>query len=124
VERDEAIRQAERAVWAALVAGDAAADLALLSDDFLGAYPDGFSGRAAHCAQLAEGPSVAAYAITEEHLRPLGPDHMLYAYRACYRRPGAEASEEMLVSSIWERRDTGWINIFSQDTPLTGTGVP
>jgi hypothetical protein len=73
---------------------------------------------------LPKGPSVAAYAITEEHLRPLGPDHMLYAYRACYRRPGAEASEEMLVSSIWERRDTGWINIFSQDTPLTGTGVP
>jgi hypothetical protein len=26
--------------------------------------------------------------------------------------------------SIWERRNGGWINIFSQDTPLTGAGVP
>jgi hypothetical protein len=30
----------------------------------------------------------------------------------------------MLVSSIWERRGAGWVNIFSQDTPLTGAGVP
>jgi hypothetical protein len=28
----------------------------------------------------------------------------------------------MLVSSIWERRGDGWVNIFSQDTPLTGAG--
>jgi hypothetical protein len=120
----EAIRTAEHAVWAALMAGDAAADLALLSQDFLGVYPDGFAGRVAHGAQLEKGPSVAAYDISEEHLRPLGPDHMLYAYRARYFRPGAEVPEEMLVSSIWERRATGWINIFSQDTPLTGAGVP
>jgi hypothetical protein len=38
--------------------------------------------------------------------------------------PAATATEDMLVTSIWERRNGGWINIFSQDTPLTGAGVP
>jgi len=124
VEAAEEIKAAERAVWQALVTGDAAADVALLAEDFLGVYPDGFSGRDGHSGQLADGPTVASYAISEEHLRPLGPDHMLYAYRANYRRVGATTSEDMLVSSIWEKRDGGWINIFSQDTPLTGAAVP
>ena len=118
------IRQAERAVWAALLTGDASADRALLAEDFLGAYPDGFAGRAAHVGQLEDGPTVESYEIGEEHLRPLGPDHMLYAYRARFTRLRADLAEEMLVSSIWERRNGTWINIFSQDTPLTGVPVP
>jgi hypothetical protein len=120
----DAIRKAERAVWDALVSGDAGADRALLARDFLGVYPDGFAGREAHADQLAKGPSVASYDIAEEHIRPLGATHILYAYRASYRRPGAAEPETMLVSSIWERRGDSWINIFSQDTPLTGAGVP
>jgi hypothetical protein len=111
-------------VWTALLTGDARADAALLSEDFLGAYPDGFAGRAAHVGQLEGGPSVDSYEISEEHLRPLGPDHVLYAYRARFVRVGADLAEEMLVSSIWERRGAGWVNIFSQDTPLTGAAVP
>jgi hypothetical protein len=100
------------------------ADHALLAEDFLGVYPDGFAGRAAHSDQLSGGPTVASFTISEEHLRPLGHDHVLYAYRATYVRAAATATEDMLVTSIWERRNGGWINIFSQDTPLTGAGVP
>ncbi|MCU4654548.1 nuclear transport factor 2 family protein [Roseibacterium sp. SDUM158016] len=123
---DEAgtIRAAERAVWEALRTGDAAADARLLADDFLGVYPDGFAGPAAHAGQLAHGPTVASYAITEEHLRPMGPDYVLYAYRADYTRTAGAEPEAMLVSSIWQCQGGTWLNIFSQDTPLTGAGVP
>jgi hypothetical protein len=124
VDVGQTIREAERAVWAALVAGDPGADHALLSEDFLGVYPDGFAGRDAHSGQLGAGPTVASYQIGEEHIRPLGPDHVLYSYRASYLRTGAETPEDMLVTSIWERREGGWVNVFSQDTPLTGEAVP
>ncbi|RMA42395.1 nuclear transport factor 2 family protein [Rhodophyticola porphyridii] len=118
---DDEIRTAERAVWEALKAGDAGADAASLAADFLGVYPSGFADRDAHAGQLADGPTVAAYRIGEEHLMPLGPDHMLYAYRADFQRP-AGGWEAMLVSSVWRREGAGWINVFSQDTPLALTG--
>lgn len=118
------IRAAERAVWEALRTGDAAADARLIAEDFLGVYPDGFAGASDHAGQLAQGPTVARYAIADEHLRPLGADHVLYAYRAEYTRTGATVAETMLVSSIWERRGDAWVNVFSQDTTLTGLSVP
>lgn len=111
------IEAAERAVWAALVAGDAAADEALLSPDFLGAYPDGFANRAAHAAQLVGGPSVETYSLSDITVRALGPHHALIAYRADYTRPGMAAAA-MLIGSIWRRDATGWVNVYSQDTPL------
>nr|WP_298436889.1 nuclear transport factor 2 family protein [uncultured Jannaschia sp.] len=107
---------AERGVWNALVAGDAAADRAALDPAFLGIYPDGPAGRDGHVGQLADGPTVAAYALTEARVVPLGGDVALLTYRATFARPGA-ASEAMWVSSIWRRVGGGWINIFSQDTP-------
>ncbi|MBC6438694.1 MAG: nuclear transport factor 2 family protein [Rhodobacteraceae bacterium] len=118
------IKAAERAVWAALVTGDAQADRAVLSADFLGVCPGGFSGRDRHSDQLADGPTVAEFDIKQEHLRTLGPDHVLYSYHAAYRRPGQEAWEEMYVSSIWHRTGAGWINIFSQDTPAGDVSPP
>jgi hypothetical protein len=124
MQEGKAIRAAERAVWQALITGDAAGDAALLSDDFLGVYPDGFAGREAHAAQLASGPSISSYRLSDEHLRALGTDHVLYAYRAEYRRAGSAMDEVMLVSSIWQRCGAGWVNIFSQDTPLSGVAVP
>jgi hypothetical protein len=114
----------EHRVWAALVAGDAQADMALLSADFLGVYPDGFAGRAAHGAQLAAGPSIVSYEIFEPRVVSAGEGHALLAYRARYLRAGAAATEEMYVSSLWRRDAAGWINIFSQDTPATGIAVP
>ncbi|MEM0945310.1 MAG: nuclear transport factor 2 family protein [Pseudomonadota bacterium] len=108
----------ERRVWEALLAGDGAADRALLSEDFLGVYPSGFSDRAGHCGQLAAGPSIAAYEITQARLITLGEGLVLLSYHARYTRahPGA-TPETMYVSSIWQRKGATWQNIFSQDTP-------
>jgi hypothetical protein len=110
----------EAQVWEALVRGDGDADGQLLSEDFLGVYPNGFEGRADHVANLADGPIVAEYAIGEPQFRALAHDTVLLAYRADHRpiRDGAVGEvETMYVSSIWRRRGTTWSNVFSQDTP-------
>jgi len=106
----------ETRVWQALADGDAAADGALLAPDFLGVYATGFAGPAEHVAQLSGGPTVAAFALSDARLLPLGPDRALLAYRADYSRAGADRPEAMYVSSIWEARGDGWRNVFSQDT--------
>lgn len=117
----------ERKVWDALVAGDAAGDVALLAADFLGVYPDGFADRSEHSGQLDNGPSVASYTISQPRIRAIGTDHALLSYHAAFTRPDHTTHETMFVSSLWQRRDAGWINLFSQDTPdmtpVTG-GVP
>lgn len=110
----------ERLVWEALVAGDAAADGRLLSDDFLGVYPTGFAGRADHVAQLADGPTVTHYSMRQEALLAISDDAVLLTYEARFRRVGSGASERMYVSSLWCRRDQRWVNTFSQDTPAGG----
>lgn len=107
----------ETRVWDALVSGDATADAALLCDSFLGVYPDGFADKAAHAGQLAGGPSIQSYEIDDPRARPLGPDHAILSYRARFRRVNRAADETMYVSSIWERRGAGWVNLLSQDTP-------
>ncbi|WP_370253127.1 DUF4440 domain-containing protein [Nioella sp.] len=114
----------ETRVWEALVAGDRAADEAALSADFLGVYPDGFAGKAEHCGQLAAGPTVARFRLRQARVMALGSDYVLLSYHAAYVRAGQEAEEEMFVSSIWRRAGTGWVNVFSQDTPATGIAVP
>lgn len=126
------ILAAETAVWQALARGDTEADERALAEDFLGVYPDGFAGRAAHVGQLAHGPTVADFTLSDVRVRALGPDHAMIAYRAAYRRTrGAERDhapetlpETMYVSSIWRRAGGGWVNLFSQDTPATGISVP
>ena len=113
-----ALLEVETAVWEALKRGDAGADAAALSDDFLGVYPDGFAGKADHTGQLEGGPTVLSYRLSDMHTRAFGDDHALLAYRADYRRAAAAEEEAMFVSSIWRRTETGWINVFSQDTPF------
>ncbi|WP_419914320.1 DUF4440 domain-containing protein [Hoeflea sp.] len=114
----EELKACEIAVWEALKRGDAEADAAALAPDFLGVYADGFAGRACHVGQLADGPSIAAYDLSDFHLLVLSDDHALISYRANFQRTGPEAiPESMYVSSIWQRTPDGWINIFSQDTP-------
>ena len=117
--RDE-IEACEHAVWQALLKGDAEADRAALDDSFLGVYPDGFAGIEAHTDQLVDGPTVAAYTLSEVQVRPLGDGLALIAYRADFQRTGRRAAEAMYVSSIWRRDGQGWRNIFSQDTPVAG----
>ncbi|MEM7523584.1 MAG: nuclear transport factor 2 family protein [Pseudomonadota bacterium] len=108
----------ERRVWDALVAGDAAADRALLSDGFLGVYPSGFAAKSEHSGQLDDGPSVASYDLSEVTVRAFSPDLALIAYCADFARSASpERRERMYVTSIWSREDGGWINVFSQDTP-------
>ncbi len=113
----DAITALEKQVWEALVSGDATADAALLSNDFLGVYPDGFAAKADHFGQLAQGATVESYTLGQTKLRQLGPDHALLSYRATFRRVGKELDETMYVSSIWQCIGKSWINIFSQDTP-------
>ena len=106
----------ETRVWAALVAGDVVADRALLAENFLGVYATGFSGRDDHCGQLADGPTVAQFRLSDARLMPLGQGRALLAYRADFTRLGASQPEAMFVSSIWEETDGKWRNIFSQDS--------
>ncbi len=108
----------ETTVWQALCDGNAAADLAMLTVDFLGVYPSGFAGRADHVGQLDHGPSVAEFALRDARILVIGPDAAILSYRAGFSRPGAPDWSEMYVSSLWERDPDGWRNRFSQDTPV------
>lgn len=108
----------EKQVWAALVDGNAQADRALLSADFLGVYPSGFANRDDHVGQFADAPTMAEFQLSEEKLRVLTSDIVLMSYRADYLRPDASGWEAMLISSLWERRHGVWVNSFSQDTPV------
>ncbi|WP_420586837.1 DUF4440 domain-containing protein [Ruegeria sp.] len=114
----EEILDLEKQVWTALVEGNAQADRALLSADFLGVYPTGFSNRDDHVSQFADAPTMARYELSETRMRVLSPDTVLLTYRADYQRPETMAWEAMLISSLWERRLDVWVNSFSQDTPL------
>ncbi|WP_299636953.1 nuclear transport factor 2 family protein [uncultured Ruegeria sp.] len=108
----------EKQVWMALVDGNASADRALLSADFLGVYPTGFANRDDHVGQFADAPTMAAFDLSDARLRVLTRDFVLLSYRADYLRPDATTREAMLVSSLWERRNDVWVNSFSQDTPV------
>jgi len=106
----------ETRVWQALVDGDAASDAELLAPDFLGVYATGFSDRAGHVDQLAQGPSVARFDLSQARLVPLGTGRFLLAYFADFTRTGRDESEAMYVSSIWQQDGQTWRNTFSQDS--------
>ena len=117
----------ETEVWEALAGGDAKAESLILADDFLGVYPSGFADKAEHTAQLSDGPTVASYALSEARIRVLSDDAVLLCYRADWQRlraGSAADSETMFVSSLWCRRDAGWVNVFSQDTPAESPARP
>src|SRR4051794_3408888 len=94
----------ESRVWDALVSGDADADRELLSDDFVGVFPTGFANRADHADDLADGPSIASFIITDARLIDVSEDAALLCYRADYRRPGHSIDEVMFISSLWVQR--------------------
>ena len=112
----EELLAVETQVWEALFTGDAKADAALLSPDFLGVYPSGFSDRDGHSGQLADGPSITTSRIEDARVIELSPNTALLAYLARYTRPASQQEDAMYVSSIWRRDDEGWVNLFSQDT--------
>ncbi len=106
-------------VWEALVAGDTEEDAAALDDSFLGLYSDGYSDKAAHVAQLDNGPTVKKFTLSQHRVLILGKDHAMLCYHAKFQRCGHQNCESMWVSSVWQRANAGWINIFSQDTPVS-----
>ncbi len=108
----------ETRVWEALVQGDMLADAAALHTDFLGVYSDGFAAKADHVRQLEGGPIIESFALSDCRVLPLGQDYAVFSYKADFFRKAKKAPEVMYVSSIWQRSDGGWINIFSQDTPV------
>ena len=117
----DALIELETKVWDALHRGDAEADARLLAEDFLGVYPSGFAGRSDHAGQLTNGPTVAEFEIRDARLMVLSDDDVLLSYRADWRRfsTGERApAESMYISSLWSRRAGGWVNVFSQDTPV------
>ena len=115
----EQLLELETAVWTALASGDKEADTRLLADNFLGVYPSGFAVKADHTGQLQNGPTIATYTLSEAKLMSLAENVVLLSYRADYtRRNGSEIGEleTMYISSIWQKIDDEWKNVFSQDT--------
>lgn len=106
----------ESQVWEALVTGDAQADASLLTADFLGVYPSGFSGRVDHAGQLDAGPVMRSYHLDQARLLRIGEKHALLSYRATYARIAGD-TEVMFISSLWQLTGGRWRNSFSQDTP-------
>jgi len=62
-------------VWEALVQGNMQGDDKALHEEFLGVYSDGISGKTEHVQQLACGPIVESYELSNLRVLPLGPDH-------------------------------------------------
>lgn len=114
---------AETAVWQALADGDMAADRALLAPGFLGVYPTGFANRDDHSGQLAQGPTIDTFRISDPRVIAPAPGLALLAYRADFCRCGSDREEAMFVASLWQRQGGIWINLFSQDTPQ-GAALP
>ena len=109
----------ESRVWEALATGDANADRALLSSDFVGVYATGFADRTAHADQLTGGPTMAESTIRDAQLIEVSDTTAMLCYRADFRRAGSELTETMYISSLWCERDGRWWNTFSQDTPAS-----
>lgn len=113
--------QLEKEVWSALVSGDTEADSRLLTDDFLGVYSSGFSGKPDHINQLKDGPSVAHYEILEARIQVLSEEAVLLSYLAKFtpcKDGEAGKNESMYVTSIWRQISGVWKNSFSQDTSI------
>jgi hypothetical protein len=111
------ILELEEKVWAALIAGDPAADGRMLTGDFLGVYTSGFSDKSGHTAELEGGPSMAGCRLSAAQLRVISADAVLLSYRADYLAAGKDCWDAMYISSLWEKTPEGWLNSFSQDTP-------
>ncbi len=106
----------ESRVWDALVAGDPEADAAMLTDDFVGVYESGISGKAKHCKQLENGPTVERYQILEPRILVVSESAVMLSYLAEWTKPGGQEPQKMYISSLWQKAAGAWKNSFSQDT--------
>lgn len=112
----EELQMCETRIWEALVDGDMQADAEKLHSDFLGVCSAGFADKFDHIQQLEDGPVVKHFFLSDCRVLPLGHDYAVLSYRAEIQWIAKTATETMYVSSIWQRNERGWINVFSQDT--------
>ena len=110
----------EKQIWDAFVDGDMQKDASLLSDDFLGIYPDGNLDKEGHYRQLENGPIVASYELRNEKIEVLSDGQVELSYRAVWVRKGGdpERPEVMDVWSKWKNIDGQWQNTESRDVPV------
>lgn len=111
----ETILSLEQNVWSALMSADVKADQQHLADNFLGVYSSGFATKQDHVNQLADGPTVLHYELTDARLKILSDSLALLSYKALWQRPNG-TKDQLYISSIWEHQHGKWKNIFSQDT--------
>jgi hypothetical protein len=80
--------------------------------------PMGLQAKPSILANAPKAPrSLPTYQLSDLRLLRLAPECALLSYRAEFQRVNNPASEAMYVSSIWQKGDLDWLNIFSQDTP-------
>jgi hypothetical protein len=122
----EAIKQLllgqEKQVWEAIKHKDKAADSKLLADDFVGLYETGFGSKAEHVGQMSASFELLSYDIDQVRWMQISPDAVLLLYRARCQATGVWASacvKPQYISSLWVKRGTKWLNLFSQDTTAT-----
>lgn len=109
----------ESQVWDAFVTGDPKADADVLADNFVGVYSTGFVGKAAHGEPLQDGPIAIRYEIRDPQILVLSDSLVLLLYFAVWERANTSPDcipERMYISSLWQRADGKWKNVFSQDT--------
>jgi hypothetical protein len=113
----------ESQVWEAFIAGDAEADRRVLAPNFIGVYSTGFSDRDEHCEPLRKGPLARRYEIKEPRILVLSESLVMLLYLAVWERVSASPEsppDRMYVSSLWQKVDSHWNNVFSQDTAAAG----
>lgn len=109
----------EKQVWEAMRTGDPEADKRALTENFLGVYETGFSSRDEHCRAMSEGPIAERYTISEERILRLSADIVILSYLASWvpiREGKPQKEEQMYISSVWQKINDTWLNVFSQDT--------
>lgn len=114
----------EKEVWEALKKKDKAADSDLLADDFVGLYDTGFGTKSEHVNQMDDHYAIDSYTIQDARVLRLTPETTLLLYKSTCTGSGdwkQYCSKPAYVSSLWVQRGAHWFDLFSQDTPATGS---
>ena len=108
-EMTEAISARLHAQWDGWKNRDAAANNAIIADDFTSFWPDGSRHVGKPTAQqMAEQP-ISGYTLSEFRVVPVGVDTALVTYFAAIKVPGNDAAFHMAVGEVWVRRGGQWV---------------
>ncbi|MFZ3216097.1 MAG: nuclear transport factor 2 family protein [Candidatus Acidiferrales bacterium] len=112
---DDSVAQMTEAILARLVTQweawkkrDAAANDAVIADEFVAFGPDGScrSGKPT-AQQMAEEP-ITGYKLSEFRAMPVGGDVALVTYFAEVKNPGTDVGFRMAVGEFWVKRGGQW----------------